>query len=1497
VADTKVNISVTAKGTKQAGAEIDNVNNKINRLTGEVGGASKAFSKQASGLGGLVGAYAGAAATVFALQQAFSALNRAAVAEQTIQGTIALGSAIGESGKLILENVREITKAQLTLVEAAENVNIALSAGFNTSQIEKLTNISFKASRALGRNLTDAFQRVVRGSSKLEPELLDELGIFTRIEPAVQKYASALGKNATALTNFEKRQAFVNAVIEEGERKFSTISTTSETAAESLERFQATIGQLALDAGSFVANFLAPVANFISGNFSNALSVTGVAAMLVFNKGLQLLGGSITDFADKKIANANTRLEAFVTNSPKAAAALDNVNKSVTAINASFLKGETRKETAALKELGVQGKLAATDLERLKTISTEQISLSKEKIIELEKDVVNQKKSQEARDKATRSLKNQRIELRQQEAVLKKTQVAISSIDKAALRANKTSLLFAKGLNFVAKGATRVINAFVKLSIIISIVTLAANLLIDAFDLRFTADTWVRSIVEMTKALFGFDEASKNLKESLAGISSGLVSSNLKEVAGALKDFDNLTFLKKGGGLFGGDIFVSREIKDFEAELSNALDELIKRRKLLIEAQNKERTSEAVQQRMINNRTMLVREQEAAIRKLGTSLTGMSAESIIALKAFNKAAVQALDVSKFAQEFAFLSATVGKSVSDLVSKVQFTGEGGVTSGLDSVFTFVDPVQVTTIEKIKKEVNELVKLGTINEAQRQRELASRIKIAEGAHKLLGAQVLGVELQELLNKGLISAEGISSRIIAIETLITAARKSGNEEIADQLEHVIAMFEVLKNTANLHIEIETITKQVRKTFSSQISAADKLTGIISLNGKLATTELEKKTIQLALLRESVDAGKDALARQRKGITLTDEEVKLAELALSAEKAIAGFIFQSVVELKKLNEELTKRLQKEKAFADINDRQQTIKLLQLEIKLEAEKQKGKEKELQTAQKLLDIERKLLDLRNIKIPATEKARTDQQTLEALEAQLANAAGPLSFLFSDTDRMRLEIAIEKQSLAILVTSIENQIAAIELQGVRQKADLALEIQNINKQIAFNKEQAVREDKLAKARTEEELIKARVIEESKQLEITKIKEQATFLLTQSQLLNNHVSGLDQILANHLAGLNIGLGKTDLTKKEGESASGFRQRVAGGIKVNVSDELTKQITDQANQANKLAEKLASDTAQNHTKELLNIRKRAEEQNKLRTATRQNTEAELKGKRQIAANTRALVDEEVALQVAIKEEEIRQAEEDARLRNDIRRKENDTFLSLARNLSDRLGETFSTSIKELTVDVVNGTKTMKDAFRDLINNIIISIQEAVTEELITKPFKELISGGLKGLSSDSDSGFSFGGLISKLFGSGYSISSAASSAASSADFSDFAGGFTPFDLSGLAAGGLVRNFAAGGPNRGVRDSVPALLEPGEFVLRKQAVKNMGMATASRLNGGLGSTLAPVVNITNEGTAQEPAETPKIAFDGEKMVVDIVLRDLSNNGPMRQKLKGLRG
>jgi len=53
---------------------------------------------------------------------------------------------------------------------------------------------------------------------------------------------------------------------------------------------------------------------------------------------------------------------------------------------------------------------------------------------------------------------------------------------------------------------------------------------------------------------------------------------------------------------------------------------------------------------------------------------------------------------------------------------------------------------------------------------------------------------------------------------------------------------------------------------------------------------------------------------------------------------------------------------------------------------------------------------------------------------------------------------------------------------------------------------------------------------------------------------------------------------------------------------------------------------------------------------------------------------------------------------------------------------------------------------------------------------------------------------------------------------------------------------AGGKIHGFAGGGmvPGRGNRDTVPAMLEPGEFVMRKSAVKKIGANNIAQMNNG---------------------------------------------------------
>lgn len=300
----------TTKGADEVEGAATRVGRAQTRLGQSSASAGRQFAAQSSGLGGLVGAYAGAAATTFALSAAFNALSKAAIASQTLQGLDTLAANFGISGKSILASVQDITKGQLSIVSSAQSINLALSAGFNQDQIKGLASVAIKASRALGRDLSDSMDRVIKGSAKMEAELLDELGIYTKIGPATRAYATSLGISVTKLTEFQRRQAFANAVIAEGQRKYEAINTTIPTTAEKIQAFGALILNLSNQLGMLVADSLGPLVSFLTNNTGAAFATLGIAISMIASKGLTALGAEFATI-NKWFIQAGMSAESF----------------------------------------------------------------------------------------------------------------------------------------------------------------------------------------------------------------------------------------------------------------------------------------------------------------------------------------------------------------------------------------------------------------------------------------------------------------------------------------------------------------------------------------------------------------------------------------------------------------------------------------------------------------------------------------------------------------------------------------------------------------------------------------------------------------------------------------------------------------------------------------------------------------------------------------------------------------------------------------------------------------------------------------------------------------------------------------------------------------------------------------------------------------------------------------------------------------------------------
>ena len=335
-----------SKATNEAASGHENYDRKLKGVHQTNLSGAKSFSKIRDAVGsssGLVGAYATLAANLFAATAAFSALQKAAQVEQLTQGLSALGSASGIAMGSLAKGLQEATGHAISLQDAMRQVAMVTSAGFDPSIIERLGTVAKNTSVALGRDLQDSMNRLVKGAVKLEPELLDELGIMVRIDEATQQYAKDMGKSATQLTNFEKRQAFMNAVLAEGEKKFGAIGNSVD--ANPYDKLSATIQELSTKILNFANILLGPLAGALA---SSKLALLGV--VLVISKGVINQALPYFNMLAQAASKAAQQYSASWTAASKEAMAA--VVASRATIVASDTKGLNKKQSLAFTALG-----------------------------------------------------------------------------------------------------------------------------------------------------------------------------------------------------------------------------------------------------------------------------------------------------------------------------------------------------------------------------------------------------------------------------------------------------------------------------------------------------------------------------------------------------------------------------------------------------------------------------------------------------------------------------------------------------------------------------------------------------------------------------------------------------------------------------------------------------------------------------------------------------------------------------------------------------------------------------------------------------------------------------------------------------------------------------------------------------------------------------------------------------------------------------------------
>ena len=274
----------TAGAMNKVGQTAHSADRSLKGAANASSGASKNFSKLSQGItGGLVPAYATLAANLFAVDALFRFLKSSADFRVLTQGQEAFAAATGVAYKSLAHDLQSATRNMINFRDAAQAGAIGRAAGLSAGQLTELSEAAFKVSMALGRDVTDSFNRLIRGVTKAEPELLDELGIVLRLEEATTKYAASLGLNKNQLSIYQKSQAVVNEVLDQAERKFGKINAIMEPNANSIAQLGVAFEKTIDSIRPFISALVEPAADFFSNNITAAAIAMGLFATTIIS--------------------------------------------------------------------------------------------------------------------------------------------------------------------------------------------------------------------------------------------------------------------------------------------------------------------------------------------------------------------------------------------------------------------------------------------------------------------------------------------------------------------------------------------------------------------------------------------------------------------------------------------------------------------------------------------------------------------------------------------------------------------------------------------------------------------------------------------------------------------------------------------------------------------------------------------------------------------------------------------------------------------------------------------------------------------------------------------------------------------------------------------------------------------------------------------------------------------------------------------------------------
>jgi len=247
-----------------------------------------------------IGITAAITGAIYSMKKAWDLADQAARFQEQATALNALSSQYGLTSKNIVEKIKEASGGLISMSDAVHVASKALLEGMNPDQLVQFMRLVRETTNVTGDSVANSFERITQASAIGAERALRQMGIIVDLQKAYREYARSVGVTIEQLSEEERQQAGINAILAQGSELMQRLGESTDSVNDKMERFMVMITDMKTEIGNILirvgAGLITVLMDWEVAIATFIQKITYPFAMM--EKGLNLVGVKSTIWQD-----------------------------------------------------------------------------------------------------------------------------------------------------------------------------------------------------------------------------------------------------------------------------------------------------------------------------------------------------------------------------------------------------------------------------------------------------------------------------------------------------------------------------------------------------------------------------------------------------------------------------------------------------------------------------------------------------------------------------------------------------------------------------------------------------------------------------------------------------------------------------------------------------------------------------------------------------------------------------------------------------------------------------------------------------------------------------------------------------------------------------------------------------------------------------------------------------------------------------------------------